>query len=185
MLTSEASYLKSLDVLVTHFMAAPELDLSRNSCVIPKRDHLVLFSNVHRVRSVSKRYLVLLLHIHVCSKLSICWFYLITGCLIINYYLTRLKCGQFWILDIYAIYKLWSLVYFENLKEFCHFMSIVFTFSINRFLNALEKIWKRNCILDANEICDLVSEFTQQHFDVYVKYCSNQVYQDRKLVELK
>ena len=54
-----------------------------------------------------------------------------------------------------------------------------------RFLGALEKLWKRDCVLKPVEVCNLVSEFAQLHFDVYVKYCSNQIYQDRKLNLLK
>ena len=59
-MTSEASYLKSLDVLVHTFMEAAELDVSQSqplgsSCLLSKPEHKVLFSNIHKVRSVSKR----------------------------------------------------------------------------------------------------------------------------------
>ena len=60
-MTSEASYLKSLDVLVHTFMEAAEFDVSQlqrlgsSSCLLSKPEHKVLFSNIHKVRSVSKR----------------------------------------------------------------------------------------------------------------------------------
>ncbi|XP_048857320.1 rho guanine nucleotide exchange factor 15 [Brienomyrus brachyistius] len=51
-LTSEASYLRSLRVLIEHFMESRDLD---ETLVI--RDRKTLFSNIVRVREVSKRFL--------------------------------------------------------------------------------------------------------------------------------
>ena len=53
-----------------------------------------------------------------------------------------------------------------------------------RFLTDLEKQWRVSCILDPVEICRLMTKYATQEFDVYSKYCSNKVYQDRKLEEL-
>ena len=43
-ITSEASYLKSLEVLVSHFMNCP--DLSKNDEVLSRRDKTTLFSDI-------------------------------------------------------------------------------------------------------------------------------------------
>ena len=55
-MTSEASYLRSLDVLIDCFMTSAELDFQNTSSVINRRDHQVLFSNITSVRNVSKRW---------------------------------------------------------------------------------------------------------------------------------
>ena len=100
--TSEASYLKSLNVLISHFVHSPNL---AHSGIISKRDHRVLFSDVAAVRS--------------CSE----W-----------------------------------------------------------FLADLEKRWSDSVIL--NGLPDVVKAHARDNFQVYVKYCSNQVYQDRILKKL-
>ncbi len=55
-LTSEASYQKSLNLVISHFMAAEELDPRKGSatCVLQKHEHHTLFSNIVDVRDVSK-----------------------------------------------------------------------------------------------------------------------------------
>lgn len=52
-----------------------------------------------------------------------------------------------------------------------------------KFLCDLENRLKDNLIL--SDVCDILCEHFEQHFDAYVKYCSNQVYQDRTLKRLK
>lgn len=55
-ITSEASYLKSLNVLVTHFMLNPRItDDYSVDCVLNKREKHVLFSDVIPVRETSER----------------------------------------------------------------------------------------------------------------------------------
>lgn len=55
-ITSEASYLKSLNILMEHFMQCPEFseDFSVN-CVLGRRERHILFSDVAPVREVSAR----------------------------------------------------------------------------------------------------------------------------------
>jgi neuronal guanine nucleotide exchange factor len=46
-ITSEASYLKSLNILVRHFMQCPKFsDDSHPDCVLTRRDRDVLFSDI-------------------------------------------------------------------------------------------------------------------------------------------
>ncbi len=52
LITSEASYLKSLNILISNFLEAPELS---DNYLIDKRDKHVLFSNASAVRDVSSR----------------------------------------------------------------------------------------------------------------------------------
>ncbi|XP_054720957.1 ephexin-1-like [Uloborus diversus] len=47
----------------------------------------------------------------------------------------------------------------------------------------LEKRWLENIIL--SNICDIIYQHASKYFSVYVKYCSNQLYQERTLKELK
>ena len=54
LITSEASYLKSLNILISNFLEAPELS---DNYLIDKRDKHVLFSNATAVRDVSSRYI--------------------------------------------------------------------------------------------------------------------------------
>lgn len=106
-ITSEASYLRSLNVLITHFMASPQMLGSKSTLsVLSDSDRKHLFSNIFAVRD--------------CSE--------------------RLLCD-------------------------------------------LETRLEENLILD--DICDILSEHFEKHFEVYIKYCSNQVYQDRTLRRLK
>lgn len=106
-ITSEASYLKSLNILMDHFMQCPEFsdDFSVN-CVLGRRERHILFSDVAPVRDVSAR-----------------------------------------------------------------------------LLADLERRWQENIVL--TNICDILYEHASKFFNVYVKYCANQVYQDRILKELK
>ena len=54
-ITSEASYLKSLDILIDVFMCAPEFASEHSTnCVLERRDRHVLFSNLCTVRDVSE-----------------------------------------------------------------------------------------------------------------------------------
>ena len=55
--TTEATYLRSLDVLIEHFMEDPGMnpDLPEGRRVLDKRQHHVIFSNVQEVREVSAR----------------------------------------------------------------------------------------------------------------------------------
>jgi neuronal guanine nucleotide exchange factor len=52
-----------------------------------------------------------------------------------------------------------------------------------KFLEDLEKRWQSSFLL--NGLCDVVRDHAENHFQVYVKYCSNQVYQDRILKKLR
>ncbi|XP_064385333.1 rho guanine nucleotide exchange factor 5-like isoform X3 [Halichondria panicea] len=58
-ITSEATYLRSLDVLINHFMDDPGMNpnLPEGRRVLDKRQHHVIFSNVREVREVSARFL--------------------------------------------------------------------------------------------------------------------------------
>uniref|UniRef100_A0A8R1E0Q3 Uncharacterized protein n=1 Tax=Caenorhabditis japonica TaxID=281687 RepID=A0A8R1E0Q3_CAEJA len=53
----------------------------------------------------------------------------------------------------------------------------------DKLLCDLENRLEENLILD--DICDILLEHFEKHFEVYIKYCSNQVYQDRTLRRLK
>ena len=54
---SEATYLRSLDVLIEHFMEDPGMNphLPDGRRVLDKRQHHVIFSNVLEVRNISAR----------------------------------------------------------------------------------------------------------------------------------
>merc|ERR1712228_673748 len=43
--------------------------------------------------------------------------------------------------------------------------------------------WQESVLLSG--ICDIIRQHAKENFQVYVKYCSNQVYQDRTLKRLK
>ncbi|KAI1707214.1 rhoGEF domain-containing protein [Ditylenchus destructor] len=106
-ITSEASYLRSINILITHFMAAPELMGSKSaSSVITNAERKQLFSNIQAIRDASEG-----------------------------------------------------------------------------FLCDLESRLKENLLL--SDVCDILCEHFEKYFDAYVKYCSNQVYQDRTLKRLK
>lgn len=118
-ITSEASYLKSLNILMKHFAQSPklsgninnssnnssELNSPTNCSVISKWDHKRLFGDVINVRQCSER-----------------------------------------------------------------------------FLEDLEKKWQSSVLLDG--LCEVVRDHAKHHFQVYVKYCSNQVDQGKLLKEL-
>ncbi|XP_066953705.1 uncharacterized protein Exn isoform X3 [Macrobrachium rosenbergii] len=107
MITSEASYLKSLNVLVTHFVQCPEFTVDEgDDAVLSRRERHILFSDILPVKR--------------CSEL---------------------------------------------------------------FLADLEKRWQESVRI--SKISDIILKHANNHFQVYVKYCSNQIYQDRILKELK
>ncbi|XP_042242574.1 uncharacterized protein LOC121879853 isoform X2 [Homarus americanus] len=107
MITSEASYLKSLNVLVTHFVQCPEFTIDEGEdAVLSRRERHILFSDILPVKR--------------CSEL---------------------------------------------------------------FLADLEKRWQVS--VQISTIADIICKHANNHFQVYVKYCSNQIYQDRTLKELK
>ena len=103
-ISSEASYLKSLNILISHFVQSSQL--SGDSSVLSKRDQRILFSEVISVRSCSEK-----------------------------------------------------------------------------FLADLESRWQESVVLSG--ISDVIMKHANQNFQVYVKYCSNQVYQDRTLKRLR
>ena len=49
---------------------------------------------------------------------------------------------------------------------------------------ALEGLWHDNCELDAVKLGQTIADIAQSHFRVYVVYCSNAIYQNRKLNQL-
>ncbi|XP_064460780.1 uncharacterized protein LOC135370837 [Ornithodoros turicata] len=102
-ITSEASYLKSLNVLVDHFVRCP--DFSKDG-ILHKREWRALFADILPVRNVC-----------------------------------------------------------ENL------------------LADFEKRWKESIVI--SDVCDILHEHTINHFGVYIRYCSNQIHQDRLLKELR
>ena len=55
-LTSEVSYLKSLEVFISSFCQNKELIGQSDSSILDKRDAHVLFSNIQAVRDVSTKY---------------------------------------------------------------------------------------------------------------------------------
>ena len=61
-ISSEASYLKSLNVLVSHFANSPKL--RHNPHVISKHDWEAVFSNVYQIRECSEKFL---------QSLENCW----------------------------------------------------------------------------------------------------------------
>ncbi|EYC33820.1 hypothetical protein Y032_0001g11 [Ancylostoma ceylanicum] len=106
-ITSEASYLRSLNILITHFMASQELMGSKSSfSVISNSDRKQLFSNIFAVRDCSER-----------------------------------------------------------------------------LLSDLETRLEHSLVLD--DLCGILLHHFETNFDVYIKYCSNQVYQERTLRRLK
>ena len=52
-----------------------------------------------------------------------------------------------------------------------------------RFLEDLEKKWQSSILLDG--LCEVFRDHAKNHFQVYVKYCSNQVDQGKLLKELR
>ncbi|EJW83383.1 SH3 domain-containing protein, partial [Wuchereria bancrofti] len=106
-ITSEASYLRSINILITHFMAAPEmLGSKRPSSTITNEERKQLFSNIFAVRDCSEK-----------------------------------------------------------------------------LLSDLENRLQESLVL--SDVCDILCDHFETNFDPYIKYCSNQVYQDRTLRKLK
>ncbi|KAK6176851.1 hypothetical protein SNE40_015072 [Patella caerulea] len=106
-ITSEASYLKSLNIVINVFLMSPEFSSDHSDrCVVTKRERTVLFSNIGAIRDTSER-----------------------------------------------------------------------------FLADLEKRWQESYIL--KDICDIINEHASKHFQVYVRYCSNQKFQTQVLDGLK
>ena len=103
-ISSKASYLKSLNILISHFVQSPHF--SGDTSVLNKRDQRILFSEVISVRACSEK-----------------------------------------------------------------------------FLADLESRWQESVLLAG--ISDIVLAHARHNLHVYVKYCSNQVYQDRTLKRLR
>ena len=103
-ISSEASYLKSLNILISHFVQSPHF--SGDTSVLNKRDQRILFSEVISVRACSEK-----------------------------------------------------------------------------FLADLESRWQESVVLAG--ISDIVLAHARHNLHVYVKYCSNQVYQDCTLKRLR
>ena len=57
-IATEGSYVRSLDILVKHFMEDPGMnpDLPEGRRVLNRRQYHVIFSNVREVHEVAKRY---------------------------------------------------------------------------------------------------------------------------------
>lgn len=54
-ITSEASYLKSLKVLISVFLMAPEFSAETSDrCVINRRERQILFSNIGHIKDISE-----------------------------------------------------------------------------------------------------------------------------------
>ncbi|KAK7473326.1 hypothetical protein BaRGS_00035458 [Batillaria attramentaria] len=106
-MTSEASYLKSLNVLINVFLMAPEFSVDMGDrCVITKRERQFLFSNIGTIRDISAK-----------------------------------------------------------------------------FLADLEARWQESCIM--NDICDIIAKHAEKNFEPYIRYCSNQAFQERALETLQ
>ena len=103
-ISCEASYLKSLNILISHFVQSPHF--SGDTSVLNKRDQRILFSEV--------------ISVHACSE---------------------------------------------------------------KFLADLESRWQESVLLAG--ISDIVLAHARHNLHMYVKYCSNQVYQDCTLKRLR
>lgn len=55
---------------------------------------------------------------------------------------------------------------------------------VRRMVDALENLWQDGCVLNPLRLCNTITEVVQEHYGVYVTYCSNASYQERKLREL-
>jgi neuronal guanine nucleotide exchange factor len=107
LITSEASYLRSLNVLTTHFIQSREFAGDSNSeALLSRLERHTLFSDIVPVR----------------------------------------ECSEALLAD-------------------------------------LEQRWQENVFI--REICDILLEHASKHFEVYIKYCTNQLYQERMLRDLK
>ena len=52
-----------------------------------------------------------------------------------------------------------------------------------KFLEDLERRWQSSVLCDG--ICEAIRDHAKNRFQIYVKYCSNQVYQDRIITRLR
>lgn len=52
-----------------------------------------------------------------------------------------------------------------------------------RLLADLERRWDQSLVIE--DVCDILLEHARKHFGIYVRYCSNQMHQDRLLKELR
>jgi len=53
-----------------------------------------------------------------------------------------------------------------------------------RMMVALEGLWRDSCLLNPAMLGQTVANIARAHFNVYIIYCSNAIYQNRKLNEL-
>ncbi|XP_078337399.1 uncharacterized protein LOC111137825 isoform X4 [Crassostrea virginica] len=106
-ITSEASYLKSLNVLVDVFLMSPEFSSEHSDrCVITRAERHVLFSNIGAVRDTSET-----------------------------------------------------------------------------FLCDLEASWQKSVFLE--DLCDIIYKHAANKFECYIRYCTNQTFQERATQELQ
>ncbi|CAH3184643.1 unnamed protein product [Porites lobata] len=54
-ITSEASYLRSLNILMSQFIKSEELNAGSSLCVLERGQSHVLFSNINSIKSVSEK----------------------------------------------------------------------------------------------------------------------------------
>lgn len=106
LITSEASYLRSLNVLTAHFIQSREFSGDGREPILSRLERHALFSDIVPVRECSEA-----------------------------------------------------------------------------LMTDLEKRWQENVLI--REICDILLEHASKHFEVYIRYCTNQLYQERMLRELK
>ncbi|VVC34005.1 Hypothetical protein CINCED_3A011010 [Cinara cedri] len=52
-----------------------------------------------------------------------------------------------------------------------------------KLLAALEKCWQDNILLEG--LCEIIFKYSKENFNIFVKYCSNQIYIDRTLKSLR
>lgn len=52
-----------------------------------------------------------------------------------------------------------------------------------KLLTALEKCWQDNILLTG--LCEILYKHSKDNFEIFVKYCSNQIYIDRTLKSLR
>lgn len=52
-----------------------------------------------------------------------------------------------------------------------------------KLLAALEKCWQDNILLKG--LCEILYKYSKENFEIFVKYCSNQIYIDRTLKSIR
>ena len=57
-ITSEESYIRSLNFLMSHFINSDDLSPDSSLCVLERSQSLELFSNISDIKSVSERYVM-------------------------------------------------------------------------------------------------------------------------------